>query len=107
MSETRAKYHNQPTERDGYRFASKAEAEHYSVLALRQALGQITDLRLQPRYPLTVNGVRLGTYVGDFAYHEGGRLVVVDVKGVRTPVYRLKRKLVRALYGIEITEVPA
>lgn len=90
---------------DGHRFPSKAEAAHYRVLKARAKAGEIVALELQPRYPLVVNGEKVGTYVADFRYFEGDKLVVVDVKGVLTPVYRLKKKLVKALYGIDILEV--
>jgi hypothetical protein len=95
------------TEVDGITFASKAEARRYDELKLMLKAGAISRLDIQPRFPLTVNGVTVGAYVGDFAYMDNGKLVVEDVKGVKTPVYRLKAKLVRALYGIEIVEVAA
>ena len=99
------KYGAQPTEVDGIRFASKAEARRYRELKLMWAAGEISYLELQPDYPLIVNGVKIGTYVADFTYETDHGTVVEDVKGVKTPVYRLKKKLVKALYGIEIQEV--
>jgi len=100
------KYRAVPVTIDGIRFASKAEARRYTDLLLMERGGAIRDLELQPRYPLVVNGVKVGTYVADFRYvDEAGRVVVEDVKGVRTAVYRIKRLLMRALYGIEIEEV--
>jgi hypothetical protein len=66
--------------------------------------GEIHCLELQPRYPLIVNGEKVGTYVADFRYFEGDTLRVEDVKGILTPVYRLKKKLVKALYQIDILE---
>ena len=97
------------TEVDGVVFASKAEAAHYLELKALQRAGAIRDLELQPRYPLTVNGVLCGTYVADFRHTDAasGELVITDVKGVRTPVYRLKRKLMEAIYRIRIVEVTA
>jgi hypothetical protein len=89
---------------DGYRFASKKEAARYRVLKARAAAREIVALELQPRYPLIVNGEKVGTYVGDFRYFEGDVLILEDVKGVLTPVYRLKRRLVKALYGLDIRE---
>ena len=92
------KYHAVPTVIDGTRFASKREATRYQRLLMLQAAGEIRDLELQPRFPLTINGFRVGTYVADFRYcTRDGRVVVEDVKGVRTPVYRLKSKLLRAM----------
>jgi len=103
----RAKYGAVATVVDGYRFDSKSEARHYEVLRCLERTGQITGLVVHPRFPLVVMGQRVGTYVADMMYTEAGKQIVVDVKGVRTPLYRLKAKLLRALYGITITEVAA
>jgi hypothetical protein len=105
-----SKYHATPTEVDGIRFASKAEARRYGELLLMEREGEIMDIRLQPRFPLLVNSVKVGTYVADFMYLIPGQppvSVVEDVKGAKTPVYRLKKKIVEAQYGIEIQEVSA
>lgn len=101
------KYHAIPTEVDGIRFQSKAEARRYAELRLLQRAGQIADLRVHPRYPLVVNGVKCGYYEADFAYREGEQEVVEDVKGVATAVFQLKAKLVKALHGVTVTIVQA
>ena len=102
-----SKYHAQPTLVDGIIFDSKGEATRYGQLKLLQQAGAITGLRLQVRYPLVVNDYKIGVYVADFVYCENGHEVTEDFKGIRTPVYRLKRKLMAALYGIEIRETGA
>lgn len=107
-----SKYGAVPTDVDGIRFASKAEARRYGELSLMEYAGEIHELELQPAYDLVVNGVKIGKYVADFRYvlADTGAVVVEDVKGgnaTKTPVYRLKAKLVRALYGVEISEVAA
>lgn len=106
---TPSKYRAVPTEIDGIRFASKAEARRYTELKLLLAHGGIRNLELQPAYAIVVNGVRVGKYLADFRYEireaGGWRQVVEDVKGVETALYRLKAKLVRALYGVEIVLV--
>lgn len=101
------KYGAIPTEVDGIRFASKAEARRYQDLRLMEMGGLIADLTLQPRLPLVVNGVKIGTYVADFRYldHGHGKTIWEDVKGVETPVFRIKRKLVKALHGIDVRVV--
>lgn len=100
------KYNASPRQEDGYRFDSTAEWRRYRELKLILASGAICDLVVHPRYELTINGVKVATYIADFSYHEAGRgLVVEDVKGVRTEVYQLKRKLIKALHGIDIVEV--
>ena len=105
--ERTSKYKARPTEVDGILFASKGEAHRYRQLCLRVRAGEISDLELQPRYPLVVNGVNVGTYVADFRYVETatGATVTEDFKGFRTPLFKLKAKLVRALYGVEVVEV--
>lgn len=104
------KFKNVWTEVDGIKFQSKAEAKHYSVLKLRERAGEITDLKLQPRYPLIVNDVMVGHAIPDFSYMdpskaETGMLQLIDVKGVATPLFKFKAKLFHAIYGIQIQVV--
>jgi hypothetical protein len=107
-----SKYRAQPTEVDGIRFHSKAEARRYSELKMLEKAGEIKELELQPKFPLCAHprmngaGVKVCDYVADFRYRKGprGLLVIEDVKGMKTPVYRLKKKWFQAQYGIEITE---
>ena len=102
----RSKYHAVPTVVNGIRFASKAEARRYQELRLEQSVGAISGLELQPRYPLHINGWKLGEYRADFRYRNGdGMTVVEDVKGVLTPMYRWKKKHVAAEYGVDVVEV--
>lgn len=101
-----SKYHARKTTINGITFASKAEATAYQNRLLMQRAGNISGLELQPKFPLIVNGEKIGTYIADFRYFNKATnsVVVEDVKGVKTPVYRLKKKLVYALYGITILE---
>lgn len=94
---TASKYHNKRTSVDGFSFASQAEAKRYGELKLLQRAGEISGLTLQPRFVCVIGGVKVCTYIADFAYFENNRRVVVDVKGFATPVYKLKKKLVMAL----------
>jgi hypothetical protein len=103
-----SKYGNVPTERDGVVFHSQAEADRYAQLVLLQIGGAITDLELQPAFPIIVNERRIAVYTADFAYTEveSGNWIIEDVKGGQTtPVFRLKKKLVEALYDVKIREV--
>ncbi len=102
-----SKYHNQKTLYNGIQFDSRKEATRYQELTLLERAGMICNLELQPRYNLVVNGQKLGFYKADFRYkvRATGEVIVEDVKGVRTAVYMLKKKLVKALYGIEIIEI--
>jgi hypothetical protein len=103
------KYRNVITQVDEYIFDSKREANRYSELKLLLRANMIRDLELQPTYELLVNGKKIGKYIADFRYVETktGNVVVEDVKSVatKTPVYQLKKKLIKALYDIDIVEV--
>ncbi len=103
----RQKYGAIPTTVDGIRFHSQGEAMRYGELKLAERSGTISDLRLQPKFKLVVKDVKVGDYVADFQYIERGNVIVEDYKGVRTPVYKLKKKLMQAIYGIEIFETGA
>lgn len=100
----RSKYGAKKTVVDGITFDSQAEATRYGVLKIVQASGLITDLRLQVPYQITVNGKKVCRYVADFVYSENGKEVVEDVKGMKTPVYNLKKKLMEAVFGVVIFE---
>lgn len=102
-----SKYHNRKIEADGYVFDSLAEHRRYCQLRLLLGNGDISQLEVHPRYPLVVNGHKIGTYIADFRYCDRGQRVTEDVKGVRTAAYVLKKKLMAAIHGIDITEIEA
>jgi hypothetical protein len=88
----------------GHQHDSKREAARCDDLGLLQLGGEISELRFQPRYDLVVDGMKVCSYVADFEYHEKGQRIVEDVKGAKTRIYQLKKKLMRACLGIEIRE---
>ena len=107
MMQRRSKYRNRRTEVDGIQFDSKLEAQRYKQLKLMEMAGEISDLQLQHKFVL-LGGYRNGdgkyirpiTYVCDFKYQDaGGRMVVEDVKGMKTDVYRIKKKLFEERYA--------
>lgn len=98
------KYRAVPVSIGGIRFHSQKEAGRYLELKLLQQVGRITDLELQVKYSLDMNGVHICNYIADFRYTECGSVVVEDTKGFYTPIYRLKKKLMRAIHQIEIFE---
>ena len=103
-----SKFGNMPTRIDGRLFHSRKEARRYQELKTMQAAGLISDLECQPVFDLSVGGVHICRYVGDFQFidlERGGVIVVEDVKGWRTEVYRLKAKLMKAVHGIEVQEI--
>ena len=107
------KYGNHKTIVDGITFDSKAEANRYLELKALELKGIIKGLERQKTYKL-VKGRWPSTgkpfsasYKADFVYTLDGEIVVEDVKGYKTEAYVLKKKLMMALYGIEIREVKA
>ena len=98
---------------DGHRFDSQAEGARYRTLKLLERAGEITGLELQPVFVLAPGVLVPGEkrkrpalrYVADFAYTDtDGRRVVLDVKGVQTPVFRMKMHLL-ALQGVAVVLV--
>lgn len=123
------KYRNKKyTSTDGITFDSKKEYRRYNELRLLEKAGKIEDLARQVKFVLIpgqyeetdevyTKGKHKGmkkqgallerecAYYADFVYKENGKLVVEDTKGVRTPDYILKRKMMLYFYGIRIKEV--
>lgn len=91
---------------DGHRFDSRREAARYETLKQLEAAGKIAQLELQPRFELVPafrcqgEAVRKMEYVADFRYldYERGGLVVEDVKGFKTPEYKVKIKIFKYQY---------
>lgn len=101
-----SKYRNVKTEVDGMLFDSKREAARYGELKLLEQAGEIRALATQPSYDLFVEGTRICRYKADFVYIDckTSKSVTEDCKGVRTPVYRLKKKMMLVILGIDILE---
>jgi len=99
---TDSKYHNVKT--NGY--ASAAESKRAFELQMLQRAGKISGLEEQVSFEIIPKqlGERAAHYVADFVFWENGLFVVMDVKGVRTPAYVLKRKLMLLVHGIRIRE---
>lgn len=95
----RSKFGNVRTEVDGISFASGAEANRYLELKLLVRAKEIRDLKLQPAFPIEVNGYKICKYIADFAYTEKGLSVIEDVKGCETGEFKIKWKLAQAIYG--------
>ena len=105
MGSRRSKYGNKITEFDGNKYHSKKEANRAAELKLLEMGGEITNLKRQAPYNLEINGVKITSYIADFTYTErNGAKVVEDVKGFRTAEYKIKKRLMLAIHGIEIFE---
>ena len=103
------KYRSKKTIVDGKKFDSKKEATRFKELCLLQTQGLIKDVQLQVKFELIPKqkDERACFYVADFVYTdcETGQMVVEDVKGMRTDVYKIKRKLMLYFHGIQIKEI--
>lgn len=100
-----SKYNNSKTVLDGIEFDSKAEGEYYTLLKKERENGLIHSFELQPRFILQDKFVKDGVsfrkieYVADFLItHNDGSVEVVDIKGMETPEFRIKRKLFEKKY---------
>ena len=112
---------------DGQKFDSVKEYHRWGCLRLLERAGKIKDLKRQVKYELIPTqreestevykaGPQKGlpkpgaiiehpcTYVADFTYIEDGKLVVEDVKGMKTDAYKIKKKLMLWVHGIQIRE---
>ena len=105
----RPKYRNKKTTVGGRVFDSKAEAARFVELTRQQEAGLIFGLQCQVPFVLEVNRQLICKYVADFVYINGdGSRVVEDVKSrvtKRLRDYVIKKKLMKAIYGISIVEV--
>lgn len=113
------KYHNRKVRgAGGIVFDSVREARRWHELKLMEAAGKITRLERQKAFELLpsqkyrdpvsgkVRTERGVTYIADFVYvDEYGERVVEDTKGVRTPDYVIKRKMMLWFYQIHVVEV--
>ena len=119
-----SKYHAKEVWIGGIRFQSQGEGDRYLYLRELQRLGKIRDLQLQvpfslfppvyeqktltrgPRKGQTVNGRLIWegvSYIADFVYNlPDGTKVVEDYKGVETPVFKIKNRLMHELLGVDI-----
>lgn len=104
------KYNARKTEVDGITFDSRREALRYQELRLMVRAGLICELETQKKFDIVINDQKVCSYYADFMYYDKEKecWVVEDVKGgkaTQTPVYRLKKKLMKAVLGVDIQEI--
>jgi hypothetical protein len=108
-SAKRLKYGNRKVTKNGETWDSVREYERHLVLLDMQKRGEIRNLERQPRWPVEINRVKICTYIGDWQYQEPSgplstkrlpvwRTVVEDAKGFQTAEFKLKFRLMKALY---------
>ena len=103
----RSKYGNRKLVTAEGRFDSIKEWNRWRELKLLERAGQISELRRQVSFELIPkqDGERACHYIADFVYLEDqGKTVVEDCKGMRTDLYRLKKKLFQWRYDMKIKE---
>ena len=109
-----SKYKNEKIVIDGIKFDSNREGQRYLDLKMLERAGEIKNLRLQYKFVLqdgyvgpSGKKIRPITYIADFVYWDvrKGCIVVEDSKGMRTDVYKLKKKLFEFKYGMPINEI--
>ena len=109
----KSKYNNRKVTYQGLTFDSKKEFEYYLILKDKEKRGLVFNIKRQ--VPLEIqpaftdkSGVkhRAIIYKADFVYTDrvSGKIKYIDVKGFRTEVYKLKKKLL-AYKNIIIEEV--
>ena len=107
------KYNAKKISLGGQTFDSKREFDRWCELSLLQRGKAISELQRQVKFELIPAQYEDGklveravSYIADFTYYDKaiGKTVVEDVKGVRTPEYRIKKKMMLFFHGIRIKE---
>ena len=106
-----SKYKNKKVVYDEIKFDSQKERNYYIKLKLLEDKGKIKNLKLQvkfelqPKFKSGNKNIQAISYIADFTYlDEENKLHIVDTKGVRTDVYKIKKKMMQ-YKGLEIEEV--
>jgi len=98
----KSKYKNKYTVIDGIKFQSIKEANKYSELKMLKLTGEIKFFLRQVPFDLPGNI----KYKLDFlVFWSDGKISFIDVKGFKTQVYKIKKKQIKSLYGVDIEEV--
>ena len=111
MRNLTSKYHAKKAVYNGIKFDSKKEMNYFIKLKALESNKTIWNLELQkkyelqPKYKINNRTVRSIYYTADFVYEDSDGIHVVDVKGYKTDVYKLKKKLFEYKYNIEIEEI--
>lgn len=109
MGKKRNKFFANKAVYEGELFDSTAEIIVWKQCQFRLMTGAIRDLKRQVKIECRVYGEKVCDYVCDIVYFDvaQNKTVYVDVKSVITaklPVYRLKKRLVKACHRIDIQE---
>lgn len=107
------KFGAQKTEYNGNKYDSKSESLYALTLDIKRKADdpdqKVLKVERQVLYEVVVESVLICKYYLDFrvTYHD--RIECIDVKGYKKgaayQVFRIKKKLVEAIYGIKILEI--
>jgi len=102
----KSKYNNKKCVVDEIEFDSIKEANRYKELKILRKIGAIAFLELQVQFELNGGGTHSLKYIADFVYTDSatGQKIVEDCKGMRTSIYKKKKRLMKKVHGIEILE---
>lgn len=98
----RTKFGNKKVSFRGSTFDSIGERDRWIALLDDQENGKIKNLQRQVSFDLTSHGQLICRYIADFTYNDKTGYVVEDYKGIETDVFKIKKKLMKACYDIDI-----
>jgi hypothetical protein len=102
----RSKYGNVKVVIDGESYDSKIEAEFHHHLKLRERIGEVYGIVRQKQFVIELGGTRICSLKVDYWFYDRRTrgMRAVDIKGgvSDTQVFRLKAKLVKAMFGVEV-----
>jgi hypothetical protein len=105
------KYRNTKKKVDGINFDSEKEANYYAKLKLLERANEIVKFERQVKMPIEINDIHIAYYILDFkVYYPNGDIKYIDIKAqdkktkkwITTDVFKLKKKLIEAIYKIKI-----
>lgn len=106
VTKSKSKYGNKKTFVGDKKFDSIKESKRYLILKDMEDKGEISNLKLQHKFIIEIDGNKICTYIADFTYFDQKQIYIVeDVKGMKTAVYNLKKKLMKAILNISIKEI--
>ena len=98
----RPKYNNKTVRNSYGYFQSVGEFKRYLYLLDQEKNGFIQGLKRQVRYPLAVRTEHICDYIADFVYMKDGKEIVEDFKGFETDIFKIKKKLMKAVHKITL-----